>query len=110
MRALAPRFAAHLERIAGHPLVGEVRSLGLMGAIELAPAGAKGFAVPNKVGPRMVAELAARGVIGRAISDSISLCPPMIITEAEMDEMFAPMVPALDATLDWARAEGHLPL
>jgi len=110
VRALAPRFAAHLERIAGHPLVGEVRSLGLMGAIELAPEGAKGFAVPNKVGPRMVGELAARGVIGRAISDSVSLCPPMIITEAEMDEMFAPMVPALDATLDWARAEGHLPL
>ena len=37
VRALAPRFAAHLDRLAGHPLVGEARHLGLMGAIELAP-------------------------------------------------------------------------
>ena len=32
----------------------------------------------------------------------------MIITEDEIDEMFAPVEPALDATLAWARAEGML--
>ena len=91
-----------------HPLVGEVRSLGLMGGIELAPAGRKAFAVPGKVGPRLAAELLARGVIGRAIGDTVAFCPPMIITEAEMEELFAPLGEALDATLGWAKAEGHL--
>ena len=108
VRGLAPRFEDHLRRHAEHPLVGEVRALGLMGALEIAPAGTRGFAEPGKVGPRLAAEMAARGVIPRAIGDTVAFCPPMIITEAEMDEMFAPLGPALDATLDWAKAEGHL--
>ena len=108
MRALAPVFDAHLRRHAGHPLVGEVRSLGMMGAIELAPAGARGFATPGKLGPRLANELLARGVITRAIMDTLVFCPPMIITEAEMEELFAPLGAALDATLDWAKAENLL--
>ena len=44
----------------------------------------------------------------KAIGDTVAFCPPMIITEAEIDEMFAPAEAALDATLAWARAEGHL--
>ena len=63
-----------------------------MGALELAPdKSPKGFAAPGKVGPRLRAELLARGVIARAIGDSLAFCPPMIITEAEIDEMFAPV-------------------
>ena len=108
VRALAPAFAAHLRRHEGHPLVGEARMLGLMGALELAPEGRKEFAAPGKVGPKLAAEMLARGVITRAIGDAIAFCPPMIITEAEMEEMFAPLAPALDATLAWAKAEGHL--
>jgi 4-aminobutyrate--pyruvate transaminase len=108
VRRLAPAFEALLRRQEGHPLVGEVRALGLMGAVELAPAGRKEFAAPGKVGPRVAAELLARGVITRAIGDTIAFCPPMTISEAELDEMLAPLGPALDATLDWARAEGHL--
>ncbi|MFO1142840.1 MAG: aminotransferase [Amaricoccus sp.] len=110
VRALAPRFAAHLDRLAEHPLVGEARHLGLMGALELAPAGSpKGFAQPGKVGARMAQELIDRGVIARAIVDSIAFCPPMTITEAELDALFAPAEAALDATLAWARVEGLLP-
>jgi len=47
-------------------------------------------------------------VIVRAVVDSIVLCPPMIITADEIDEMFAPMEDALDATLMWAKAEGFM--
>ncbi len=109
VKGLAPRFAAHLDRLAGHPLVGEARHLGLMGALELAPEGSpRGFDQPGKVGARLAAEITARGVITRAIADAVAFCPPMIITEAEIDEMFAPVEAALDATLDWARAEGHV--
>lgn len=109
VRALAPRFRAHIDRLAQHPLVGEGRALGLIGALELAPEKSpRGFAEPGKVGPRAAMELANRGVISRAIGDSLAFCPPMIITEDEIDEMFAPVEAALDATLDWARANGRL--
>ena len=47
-------------------------------------------------------------MIGRAIGDTLAFCPPMTITEAEMEELFAPLGEALDATLGWAKAEGHL--
>ena len=109
VRSLAPRFRAHLDRLAAHPLVGEARGVGLIGALELAPdMSPKGFATPGKVAAKAAAELLERGVITRAIVDSLAFCPPMIITEAEVDEMFAPVEAALDVTLDWARAEGHL--
>ncbi|MBP7000522.1 aminotransferase [Amaricoccus sp.] len=109
VRALAPRFAAHLDRLAQHPLVGEARHLGLIGALELSPdKSPRGFAETGRVAARAAAELLQRGVITRAILDSLAFCPPMIITEDELDEMFAPMEAALDATLDWAKAEGCL--
>ena len=109
VRERAPGFAAHLDRLAGHPLVGEARHLGLIGGLELAPERSpKPFAVPGKVGARMGIELLERGVIARAIGDTIAFCPPMIITGEEIDEMFAPVEAALDATHAWARAEGHL--
>ena len=109
VRALAPRFAGHLDRLAGHPLVGEARHLGLVGALELAPdKSPRGFATPGKVGARLAAEMQERGVLVRAVADSVAYCPPMIISEDEIDEMFAPAEAALDATLAWAKAEGHL--
>lgn len=109
VRALAPKFAAHLDRLAQHPLVGEARHTGLVGALELAPEKSpKGFETPGRVGLRLAQELLERGVIVRAMVDTIAFCPPMIITEEEIDELFAPVEAALDATEAWARAEGHL--
>lgn len=109
VRAVAPRFAEHIDRLAAHPLVGEGRHLGLLGALELAPdRSPRGFTTPGKVGPKLQDELLARGVIARALGDTLALCPPMIIAEAEIDELFAPFEAALDATHDWARTEGHL--
>ena len=95
--------------LGGHPLVGEARGVGLIGALELAPGkSTAGFAVPGKVAAKMAAEMLARGVIVRAIADSIAFCPPMIATEEEIDEIFAPVEAALDATHAWAKADGHL--
>ncbi|WP_112321556.1 aminotransferase [Oceanibium sediminis] len=108
VRRLEPVFARLLQAAAEHPLVGEARASGLMGGLELAPPGKKGFAQPGKVAPRLSQELLERGVILRPIGDTLALCPPMIITEDELQEMFAPMQDALDATMAWAKAEGHL--
>ncbi len=106
---LAPKFAAHLDRLAGHPLVGEARHKGLMGALELSPDGtSRMFAAPGKVGMKAAQEMLARGVIVRAIGDSLAFCPPMIIAPDELDALFAPVEAALDATLVWAKAEGAM--
>jgi 4-aminobutyrate--pyruvate transaminase len=110
VRALTPGFQKRIQSYADHPLVGEARGKGLLGALELSPnkETAAMFAQPGKVGPRLAAELVKHGVILRAIGDTLAFCPPMIITEEELDELFAPIGTALDATLDWARAEGHM--
>ncbi|MEM7059028.1 MAG: aminotransferase [Pseudomonadota bacterium] len=110
VRSVMPHFASKLEALRGHPLVGEVRYSGLMGAIEVAPKHGDPtlFETPGKVGPALSQELLKHGVILRAISDSLALCPPMIITEDQIDELFAPMETALDATYQWAKSEGHI--
>jgi 4-aminobutyrate--pyruvate transaminase len=66
------------------------------------------FAEPGKVGPRLAQELLKHGVILRAIGDTVAVCPPMTISEDEIEAMMAPLPEALDATRAWAKAEGHL--
>ena len=110
VRKLAPVFRAHLDRHAEHPLVGEARAAGLMGGLELSPdkATAATFAQPGKVGIYLMNEMLKHGVILRATGDTLAFCPPMVITEAELEELFAPLGAALDATHAWAKAEGHM--
>jgi len=110
VRRMAPIFQRKIRSFAGHPLVGEARGVGLMGALELTPV--TGKCVPfkqfGKVGGRMNSEMLKHGVILRNMGDIIGICPPMVITEAEIEEMFAPVEQCLDATYAWAKAEGHL--
>lgn len=110
VRKVAPYFQEKLSKYADHPLVGDVRGVGLMGAIEVAPAhrDPSPFAAPGKVGAHLMGEVLKGGVILRAIGDSLAFCPPMIITEEEIDALFEPIEAALDATHAWAKAEGHL--
>jgi 4-aminobutyrate--pyruvate transaminase len=106
--AKAPRFQERLAALAGHPLVGEARGLGLVGAIELVAdkAGKRSFDPKFAIGPRAVQFAEEEGVIVRFLpSDVVSLCPPLIITVAEIDELFDRLGRALDRTLDWARRE-----
>jgi hypothetical protein len=73
------------ERFADHPLVGEVRGIGLVGAIELVAdkAGARNFDPALKIGPRMIKAGEAEGVILRALAnDTVAFSPPLIMTEA----------------------------
>jgi 4-aminobutyrate--pyruvate transaminase len=99
---LAPKFQARLREFAAHRYVGEARSIGLIGALELVAdkATKAPFEKPGAVGAR-VAELAQEeGLIIRAIGDIIAFCPPLIITAAEIDAMFD----------RFARALARLPL
>ena len=109
-RAGAAASRAHFDRLAGHPLVGEVRGARADGRRSSSRRTSRRRASPQpgKVGARLAQELTDRGVIARAIADTLAFCPPMTITEGEIDEMFAPVEAALDATEAWAKAEGHL--
>jgi 4-aminobutyrate---pyruvate transaminase len=95
---------AHLQselrrRFAGHELVGEVRGVGLIAAMELVADKAthKNFEPAAKVAPRLVALMQEHGVIGRpSINDALCFSPPLIITKAEVDEMVDRTGKALD--------------
>ncbi|MCR6479024.1 aspartate aminotransferase family protein [Variovorax sp. ZS18.2.2] len=90
VQALAPKFQAGLRRYAGHPHVGEVRGVGFLGALELAadPAKRTPFDPAMKAGARLAELALAEGLIVRAMGDAVAFCPPLIITAAEVDEMF----------------------
>ncbi len=100
---IAVPFQAALASFADHPLVGEARGMGLMGAIELVADKATGeaFATSKGVGAYCSQQALERGLIVRNLGDSIAFCPPLIITEAHVDEMFEKFRGALSATLDW---------
>ncbi len=85
-----PYLARALKRLDGHPLVGEARSLGLIGAVEIvAEKGTnKRFTGREGTAGPMVRDLCIKnGLMVRGIRDSIVMCPPLIITEAEIDRI-----------------------
>ena len=91
VRRTGPHLQAELRRrFAGHPLVGEVRGVGMVAAVELVEdrEARRNFDPGRKVGPGLVALGQEHGLILRAMSnDSIAFSPPLVITGAEVDEM-----------------------
>ena len=109
VRSVMPAFWAGLKRCEGHPLVGEVRGVGLVGAIELSPDIAnKGMFDPAaKVAPYMVARAKEHGLIMRALpSDSVAFCPPLIVTEAQIGTIMERAEKALAETWEHVQKEG----
>jgi 4-aminobutyrate--pyruvate transaminase len=108
VRRMTPRMLTGLRRFADHPLVGEVRGIGLMGAVELVAdkTTKASFDPAEAVGPFLIKRAHQHGVILRALGDSIAFCPPLIINEAEIDLMFERFALALDDTLAMARERG----
>ena len=77
------------ERLAPHPLVGEARSLGLIGAVEIVaePGTNRRFGAGGQAGPIVRDACIARGLMVRAIRDTIVMSPPLVITHAEIDRL-----------------------
>jgi 4-aminobutyrate--pyruvate transaminase len=106
----APQFQARLVALGQHALVGEARGLGLIGAVELVADKATKLPFDPQAGvaPRAVRFAEEEGLIVRFLAgDTVSVCPPLVITPAEIDELFDRLGRALDRTLDWVRRE-HL--
>lgn len=93
--------------LSNHTLVGEVRGAGLIAGIEMVAdkATRRSFAAGRKVGAFAFAAGHENGLIVRAIGDTLALCPPMIITEAEVHEMVRRLEKTLDQTAAWVKAE-----
>jgi 4-aminobutyrate---pyruvate transaminase len=101
IRQVAPRLQDGLRCFAQHPLVGEVRGIGLIAGLELvrdkttkAP-----FPATAGVGATVAANCQEQGLIVRAMGDTIALCPPLIIDAADIDEILTRLGRALDATV-----------
>ncbi|MBI1778693.1 MAG: aspartate aminotransferase family protein [Proteobacteria bacterium] len=107
VRRIAPKMQQGLRKFADHPLVGEVRGVGLVAAIELVKdkRTKDGFDPKKGVGSYLAKRCEAHGLIVRAMVDNIAFTPPLVITEAEIDEMLARFGRALDDTAAMVDAE-----
>jgi len=108
VRKVAPVFQARLKALEAHPLVGEANGVGLIGAIEMVAdkKEKRNFEAAKGVGTKCGQFCQEEGIIVRPLlSDRIALCPPLVISEAEINELFARFSRGLDRTLDWARRE-----
>lgn len=95
----APAMQKHLRALAGHPLVGEARGIGLIGALELVEdkASRKSFDPARGIAAKTVEAMQRHGVVGRAmVNDSLAFSPPLVINEGELDELFGVVRVALD--------------
>jgi putrescine aminotransferase len=106
--AIGPYLLRRLrETFESHPIVGEVRGKGMLAAIELVPdKRIRGFFPRDRdVGTRCRNYCMANGLVMRAIRDTMVLAPPLVATEAEIDDMTARARDAIDRT---ARDLGRL--
>jgi putrescine aminotransferase len=103
VRRLAPYFARKLAALARHPIVGEVRAIGLMGAVELVRdrSTKEPLAADLEVAQRIRSHALSHGVIVRASLETVVVCPPLIIERADIDRLIG----ALDAAIGHVSAD-----
>lgn len=104
---VGPYFQQQLGLLGGHPIVGEIRGVGLIAGIQLAADGPskRRFQDPGSVGALCRQHAIKNGLIMRAVEDSMVLSPPLIITTTQIDELVDKVKNSLDAT---ARDIGYL--
>ncbi len=100
VRRVSPRLLDGLEALRGHPLVGDVRGVGLLAGVELVPdkPDRGTFDPAGSAGTLFVQRAEANGLIVRALQDTVALCPPLVISEGETDELLQRFARALDET------------
>ncbi|MDH3688589.1 MAG: aminotransferase [Gammaproteobacteria bacterium] len=102
VRKKTPRFQERLQALGEHSLVGEARGVGLIGGLEIvANKQTKELYPPTLKSAQVIADKAlTHGLIVRPLpSDTVGICPPLIITESEIDDLFDRLQLALDEAL-----------
>lgn len=105
---LTPYLAQQFATLNEHPLVGEVQTCGLMGAVQLVKDKAKSHPFPSELEVGMVCRghCFGNGLIMRAVGDRMIVAPPLVITRSQIDEMMALIRRCLDLTLSDATSRG----
>jgi putrescine aminotransferase len=95
---IGPYFAKALAGLRDHDMVGDVQSVGLMGAVQMASdKKTRGrFEKPDDIGTLVRNKCTEKGLIMRATGDRMLASPPLIITHEEVDFMAATLKSALD--------------
>jgi putrescine aminotransferase len=96
----APHLAQRWAELAEHPLVGEARCTGLLGALELVrdkPSRTR-FPNPGATGTRCRDHCFENGIIMRAVRDTMIVSPPLVITPSQIDELVQLARRCLDLT------------
>lgn len=106
VQAVSQPFQEGLRAFADHPLVGEVRGVGLVAGVEVvSDKETKAAFAPNlAVGPKLVAFAQENGLIVRALGDTIAFSPPLVINDTQIAEMLEKFGNALDQTQRWLEA------
>ena len=104
-RDVGAYMQSKIREFADHPLVGEVRGVGMIGAVELvANKETRQAFADNSVGGYCQKQCEKNGLIVRAMGgNSIALCPPLILTVEQVDEICSKLAASLEETLAWAK-------
>ncbi|MCC6706510.1 MAG: aspartate aminotransferase family protein [Gammaproteobacteria bacterium] len=102
-----PYLQARLAELADHPLVGEVRGVGFMAALELVrdKARRQRFTPVGEVGTVCRDFCFEQGLIMRAVGDTMIIAPALVMSRGEIDELLTLARRCLDLTL--AAVNGH---
>jgi 4-aminobutyrate---pyruvate transaminase len=109
VRRVGPRMQAGIRSFADHPLIGEARGIGLIGAVEIVrdKATKQSFEPKAGVAAFLVRRAQHHGAILRNMpGDIVAFSPPLIISEAEIDELMACFAKALDDTWAMVKEKG----
>lgn len=107
VRNVSPALQAGLHKFSDHPLIGDTRGVGLIGAVELAEDKRirKPFDPKRGVGAYLVRRAQEHGLILRVMGgDIIAFSPPLIISEPQIQETMSRFGKALDDTAAWLKA------
>jgi 4-aminobutyrate--pyruvate transaminase len=109
-KRLGAVLQATLGRLKGHPLVGDVRGVGLILGMELMRDGEKRIAFDSalKVGTRVEAAAMRHGLILRVVGDRLVFAPPLVIEASDIDQIGRRLEQALDDVAHDLKREGIL--
>jgi 4-aminobutyrate--pyruvate transaminase len=107
VREKAPQFQDGLRALLASPIVGEVRGLGLIAAVELVKdkATKESFPAAVAVASYFAERAHAHGLVVRPLGEAVALCPPLVITPPEIDEMLARFTRALRDTESYVQRQ-----
>jgi len=109
---IGPYLQQRWKALGDHPLVGEARMVGLVGALELVPAKgdrSRRFAPVGEVGTLCRDISFGNGLVMRAVRDSMIISPPLVLTHEEADDLVARAERTLDDTYAALKKDGRLP-